>query len=284
MWFELSVLFAFCAMLCWGIGDFLIQKSVRKTGNIACHAFIGVIGTIILFPFIIKDLNIIFTNGNWIILAFSGVLAFLVGLINFKAFKEGKLAIVDVLLEIELPIAVILGVLVFKEKININQYLLMGAVLIGLILIAFRSGKYKFERGAVLALIAGIGLGLVDFVIAHVSKDISPLIAIWSAWFVIALSALAYIIKEGKINKLKKDFINYKALIISMSIIDTFAWLFYAFALSEGSLSLTTAITEAYPVIALFLGVWINKESIQKHQYLGIIITLIAVITLAINI
>ncbi len=31
---ELSILFAFCAMICWGFGDFLIQRTVRKIGDV----------------------------------------------------------------------------------------------------------------------------------------------------------------------------------------------------------------------------------------------------------
>jgi hypothetical protein len=38
MGFEIAVIIAFCAMICWGIGDFLIQRSVRKIGDIECLA------------------------------------------------------------------------------------------------------------------------------------------------------------------------------------------------------------------------------------------------------
>jgi drug/metabolite transporter (DMT)-like permease len=60
-----------------------------------------------------------------------------------------------------------------------------------------------------------------------------------------------------------------------MGIFDTLAWLFFAVALLENELSITTAITESYPVIAMFLGLWINRERIVSHQYWGAAIALV---------
>jgi uncharacterized membrane protein len=66
-----------------------------------------------------------------------------------------------------------------------------------------------------------------------------------------------------------------------MAIFDTASWIFYSFAVFNGEISIITAITESYPVVALFLGVWFNKEKIKKHQYLGAILTIIASFILA---
>jgi len=55
MAFETSILFAFAAMLSWGIGDFLIQRTVRKIGDLQTLTWIGIIGSIFLIPFAIKD-------------------------------------------------------------------------------------------------------------------------------------------------------------------------------------------------------------------------------------
>ena len=60
-----------------------------------------------------------------------------------------------------------------------------------------------------------------------------------------------------------------------MGIFDTLAWVFYAFAVSQNEISITTAITESYPAIALFLGIKFNKEKIKWHQYLGAVLALV---------
>ena len=54
-----------------------------------------------------------------------------------------------------------------------------------------------------------------------------------------------------------------------MGIFDMLAWLLYAFAVEGNEIALTIAITESYPAVALFLGLWLNHEKINWHQYCG---------------
>ncbi len=66
-----------------------------------------------------------------------------------------------------------------------------------------------------------------------------------------------------------------------MGIYDTLAWTFYALAVSQSSVSLTTAVTESYPAIGMFLGIVINKEKIVRHQLVGGIIAIACSVILA---
>ena len=56
---EIAVIFAFLAMLFWGIEDFLAQKSARKIGDFESLAVIMIIGAVIFTPFVIKDFNLL---------------------------------------------------------------------------------------------------------------------------------------------------------------------------------------------------------------------------------
>lgn len=60
MGIGVGITFAFIAMFCWGFGDFLIQKSTRKFGDWETLLLISLVGVIILFPFIYKDLPSLF--------------------------------------------------------------------------------------------------------------------------------------------------------------------------------------------------------------------------------
>lgn len=71
-------------------------------------------------------------------------------------------------------------------------------------------------------------------------------------------------------------------LILWMGIIDTAAWVFYSFAVYNENVGLVTAITESYPAVAIFLGVWLNKEKINWHQYLGAGLAIVSSVALAI--
>ncbi len=143
MAFETSILFAFAAMLCWGIGDFLIQRSVWKVGNVEALAFIGIIGSIGLLPFVAGEIPLIFAGGNLALLLFLGLLTFFVALLDFEALKKGKLSVIEVILELELPVTVFLGIYIFRESITISQLAAIALVFMGITLIATKTISFK---------------------------------------------------------------------------------------------------------------------------------------------
>ena len=81
-------------MLCWGFGDFFIQRTTRKIGDVESLAYIGVIGIIGLLPFVLKDFSLLFSLKNLLLLVLLGVITFVVALFNFEALKDGKLSII----------------------------------------------------------------------------------------------------------------------------------------------------------------------------------------------
>lgn len=286
MSFELSILAAFAAMFCWGIGDFLIQKVTRKTGNIETLAFIGLIGSLGLFPFVLGDLPLLFSTSNLVFLSFVGLMIFVFAVIDFEALKKGKLSVVEVILTVELPITVIFGFLFFKETLSTLQLVMILLVFVGIILIAtrsfFKSNPFKsLEKGVLIALAAAIGTALINFLTAFGSKQISPLLIIWFPWVVFTIISLVLIWRREGFQTLFKNAKQFKKPIIAMGLIDTAAWVFYATALLKNKLAVTTAITESYVAIALILGVLVNKEKILAYQYIGAAIALTASIMLA---
>ena len=179
MVFEWGLLAAFGAMFSWGIGDFLIQKTVRKIGDLESLTYIGIIGSIVLLPFVLQDIDIVFTKSNLILLLILGIITFLVAIINFESLKQGKLSVIEVILELELPVTIALGFLFFKESLSLQQLIVIALIFIGLILVATRSSHWKnffkrLEKGVFLGVLTAIGLGVVNFLTAVSSKQVSP--------------------------------------------------------------------------------------------------------------
>jgi drug/metabolite transporter (DMT)-like permease len=283
---EVSLIFAFAAMFCWGFGDFFIQKCARKIGDLESLAFIGIIGAIIILPFAIKDFNLISTY-NLLLLLVVSIVTFIAALFNFEALKEGKISIIDVIIELELPTTIILGFIFFRESLTSLQFLIIFFIFIGIILAATKSfshWKQRLEKGALLAFFAAIGMGFVNFLMAKSARDISPSITILGIWIITALFSLFFIWKREGFSKLIKNSKKFKCIILAMGIFDTLAWTFYILATSKNEISIITAITESYPAIALLLGVWINREKIRWYQWAGAGIALIASFILAFSI
>src|SRR3990167_7795052 len=95
MAFELGITLAFLAMLCWGFGDFLIQKSTRKFGDVETLFLISLFGAIILFPFIYLNLlEVMQSSKQLLILIVTSHLLLVAALLDYKALKHGKLVVV----------------------------------------------------------------------------------------------------------------------------------------------------------------------------------------------
>ena len=114
--FSLSVatgiVLAFVSMLCWGFGDFLIQRSARKIGDWETLFVITFFGSIVLLPFVWKSLPAVFSDNNsLIVLLIASVVIFVAALIDFEALKKGKLAVVEPIWAFEIPAAAFLAFL-----------------------------------------------------------------------------------------------------------------------------------------------------------------------------
>lgn len=278
---------AFLALVCWGIGDFFIQRSVRKVGDVHALFFIGVGSTLVLAPFVFSDV-LRLLGGDWIFLIGIGVFTFVMGIINFEALKRGKLSVVEVIFEIELPFTIVLGLFVFRETVTFMQLGLMGLVFVGVSLVAMRDYpphlSQRMEKGVVLALLTALGLGLLDFFTASAARSYSPLLAIWLPWATFTVAALLVMIRRGSFHHVPSQLRIFVWLLLPMVVLDVTAWVSYAYALEAGSLAIVTAITESYPALALVLGIWFNREVIKKHQALGAGLALVASIVLALTV
>lgn len=279
---EFGILAALGAMLCWGFGDFLIQKTTRRIGDIEALAVIGIIGSLGLFPLVFAEISLL-SFPAMLLMLILGVLTFVVGAIDFEALKQGKLSVIDVMLEIELPFTMILAFILFQETVSVMQGVLISIIFVGAVLLALGnlSWKAKMEKGALLALIAAVGMAGVNFLTAAGSRLASPVMAIWLPAVIFTVLSLVIIVQREGCKAFMRQAGKYKTLAIVMGIIDTLAWVLYAFSTVDNKIAIATAITESYPAIALMLGVAFNNEKIVPHQVLGGLMALVASISLA---
>jgi drug/metabolite transporter (DMT)-like permease len=289
MQMNYSIIFAFGAMVFWAIGDFLIQRMTRKMGNLSALVWINFIGSLVLLPFAIKDFHLLNSLESFLPLVILAVIDFVFGLILLKAYEQGKLSVVEIIMILELPLTVVLGVVFFKERLSTLQIFLILTIIVGAILISRRvrnlltrlwefitKRKRAWEKGAILALIAAVLSALYNFFVALNTKNLSPTLAIWFPWTISLFFLIVYLgFRRNWKNFFALSRQNMK-LIFWGSVIDVTAWVFFAMALSGRKLSITTAITESYPALAIFLAMQFNKEKISFRQIIGAILALTA--------
>lgn len=156
----LGIIFALTALVSWGFGDFFIQKTTRIVGIWKALFFIGVTGLFALSPFV-KNEVFHLEPRSLILLGLLGIVVVFTTLFDFEALRRGKIAIVEPLIGIELPITVGLSMSLGKEHLTPAQLVFIATVFIGIILaITIRHADLHyhrriFEKGIILAGVGG---------------------------------------------------------------------------------------------------------------------------------
>jgi drug/metabolite transporter (DMT)-like permease len=278
---------AFVAMLCWGFGDFLIQKSTRKIGNWETLFIICGFGTLILLPFVWKNIpDILFGDSKTIMILLGGsLILFVAALLDFEALKKGKLAVIEPIWSLEIPAAAILAFFILGEKISITQISIISVLIVGLMLVSLEEKysikKFFIEKGVVIAFFAAFVMGGANFFVGWGARVSDPLMINFVINIFVTIFTGIYLIWQGKLKKTFRDLSNNRGLLLPMAISDNAAWIAFAFAMSLAPIAIAVSLSESYIIVAVLLGLFINKEKLQKHQKFGLIIAIISAIVLA---
>lgn len=279
---------ALSSLFCWGFGDFFIQKSARHIGVWRTLFFIGLTGAIILLPFVKEDLpQLLLDSKSLLILGVVVAVSFLAALFDFEALKEGKIAIVEPIVGLELPIAVGLSVVIWGEQLEILHWVFIAAIFLGVTLSItihhsrLHYHKRIFERGAAFAGLAAIGMALTDFTVGVASQSVSPLVTVWVMHTLLGLFAFIYLISRGDAYKLIHDLEHDLKTVISVSLFDNFAWIFFALATVRIPISIATTISQSYIALAVILGLFVNREKLKPHQVFGVVLAVLGITALS---
>ncbi len=292
--FKISLIFAFLAMIFWGVGDFLIQKTIKKIGEFQTLLFINLFAGLALIPFVLKDFPLIFDWPNILLLIIMTIIDLLYSIFLFKAYNKGKLSVIEIALIGELPLTIFLGLIFFGEKLSFIETFLVLLIILGVFLISkskknwkekikeyFLGRKFVWEKGILFVFVAIIFSSFYNLLVAFNARTISAFTSIWFPWTLSSIFLLIYIIYKKGLKSSCKNIINYKKLIFFTALIDTAAWIFYALATQKEELSIITAIVAGYAVIAMILDIKINKQKIGNWQYLGAFFVFVGVIVIS---
>jgi drug/metabolite transporter (DMT)-like permease len=280
----MGILLALIALFSWGLGDFLIEKSTRRFGDWVALFYIAAFGSIVLFPFVYKDI-IPSLSVHGILLLIASVVILFAGLLDFEALRIGKISVIEPMYALEIPVAAILAAYVIHEKLSASQIIFMIALMIGIFLISTRSfhafKSIHTEKGIWQALIATIGMGAVNFLFGVGSRETSPLMVNWFTSFFIAIVTLVYLIFTSRANEIVADIKKRKLLVLGVSLFDNLAWVAFSYSMLFIPIAIATGISEGYIAFAGALGLVINKEKLKSHQWAGFFLVVISVVLLA---
>ena len=287
MTIEVGIGLAFVAMLCWGFGDFLIQRSARKLGDWETLFVITFFGVIVLLPFVYKNIGSLFvgSNTNLLILVSSALVLLCAALLNFEGFKRGKISVLEPLMSFEIPAAALLAFFFLGDNISWMQIFVIIILIINLFLVSFRgrflSKNFLLEKGVIIFLFGAILMGSADFLLGWGSRVTDPLLANFVLNVIMASVSFIFIVFRGGISKLVSDIKKNPAQVLAMSITDNVAWIAYSFAMVLVPIAIATGLSESSIIIAVLLGLFVNKEKLQRHQKIGLVGAIASAIVLA---
>ncbi len=278
---------SFVAMLCWGFGDFWIQRSTRKVGDWETLFIMTAFGTVVLLPFVWKTLPAIFMNGGQTltILILASVVLFVAALLDFEGLRLGKLSVVEPIWSFEIPVSAFLAFVIIAERVSFAQMILVFLLLIFLIMVAFRGTKVSWsffiERGVIIAFLGALMMGASNFFMGWGGRISDPLMVNFFTDAVLMILTGLYLVASGSWRHVGRDLRANLTTLLPMSIADKAAWVAYVFAMSLAPIAVATALSESYIIIAVLLGLYVNKERIQIHQKVGLVGAVLTALVLA---
>lgn len=284
---TLGIILSLGALIFWGFGDFFIQKSTRDVGDVPALFYIGAFGGIVLLPFVLPDLHLLASGTLLILLLLASFATFFGSLFDFEALKEGKIAIIEPIIGLELPLIVGLSIALHGEHLTILQTGAMVLVFFGILLcvtnhkVRIRSHKDLFERGVVFAGLGAIGMALFSFLLGVSSQASSPLLAVWFVFAGGAVLCFLLLAVERRLGSLVTGIKKFTLPVLAESAFDTAAWLCFSAATVYLPISIVTSISESYIALAVFLGLFVNHERIKRHQLIGALVAFAGVLVLA---
>jgi len=285
----IGIIISFGAAMMWGIGDFFIQRSTRKVGDWETLFVLCAFGMIVLFPFVFQNLKILFDGSHVqdiLITSASGLALFFAALLILQGMKVGKLSIIEPLYPLEIITAGIISYFILVEKLSVIEVILIAVLILCFILLSTQErGKLKLrnlflEKGVLMVASGSILMGVADFFMGWGARVTDALTVNFMVNIIITIITLVYLIYNRRLFKLFSDIKEFPRLFLAMSVFDNAGWVLYAYAMSIAPIAIVTTITESSIIMAIFLGLIINKERLQRHQYIGIIGAVVCAVAL----
>lgn len=287
MEFEFGILFALFTLFLWGGGDFLIQRTTRQIGNWETVFLIGLFGTILLTPFVYRDVIRYLSAASIIaVLAVASIFGLVASLFDFESLKKGKIAAVEPILALEIPTVAVLSLIFLKEVLSLLELFLIAVIIIGLVLVSLREHNFKLlrskglEKGVILMTIAAILMGGTAFFVGYGSRITNPLFVNWFVALIATVFMAAYLFFKGTLPRLVKNVLKSPKLVFTTCLFDNLAWISFAAAVLFIPITIAMTLSENFIAVAVLLGLIVNREMLRLHQKIGFVLALAGTVVL----
>ncbi len=283
---DIGLVYAVVAIIGWGIGDFLIQRSARKVGDWEALFFVTFFAAVALYPFCYSALKGL-SSFDLMVLFLTSFIILAASLLDFESMRVGKMAVVEPIYAMEVPVTIALATFIVGEHLAPVQLGLIAILIVSVYLISTKHfGRVRMkmlERGVIGALLTSFGMGASNFLYGFTSRAAGPLMVLWFTSVFMAVATFAYLLYHEKIGSIATHIRHNGRLLFAVGFFDMVAWIGYSASTLSLPIGLVTGLTESYIACAVLLGLTFNKEKLLFHQKVGLVAAVCAAITLALT-
>jgi drug/metabolite transporter (DMT)-like permease len=283
-----AIIFALISYVSWGMGIFFETVAARRIDSYSFTFWGLLIGTILSSLYVPFALTLVQNFTLPLIFLNLFLALFFIGgtIIYYEALKYENRSLVGTVASAFPVFIVIFSLIFFQEEIGLLQFLAIGITLVGLILsmLDFKEilhRKNVINKGVIFALIASVSWAIY---FTFVKLLIDKVGWFWPNYIVFLMFPLVFLyMKFKKIHlQIPKAGNIILPVIISTVLVRIAEWS-YNFAITKGMVSVVAPISGANPTLFIVLSFLFLKDPIKKRQIIGIIVTLIGIVTLSLT-
>ncbi|MCH8109541.1 MAG: DMT family transporter [Chloroflexi bacterium] len=281
-----SIVFGLLAAFGWGVSDFVAALIAKRVGILrtAFGVHLSSVSVTTIYLLLAPSLSLVSAT-QWVVLAGVATLGFVTYLCFYKALQLGPIAIVSPIVGAYAMIVILLAVVVTGERLSGIQIIAVSASIGGVVLTSLNLRNLKnrqrlIGKGALYGLVAMVGLGLSQYSIGILSRDMGWFLPIYvSRLFTFAMLAPVSLIWRQ---------LPWQRLTVLLGVGVAFAGITETaglFAFSRGTeigvISIVAAASTIYPILPVLGGLLIFRERLSPNQWAGLVIAMAGLLILA---
>lgn len=279
-----GILLGLLSALFWGTGDFLAKKAVDRIGPYATLFFMFATGSIFL------GIGAFFF-GSWVngpspALLLGTFLSSLFCVFGYYflyyGFQVGSLSVVSTITSAGALVSVGLSIVLLKEWPTPLQFLAIGMVITGVILVSFRKEQgteaLKRSKGLVPAVLSAFFFGSYVVLVKMVSHETGPFLPVF------LIRGIGVVLIGGILVRRKELSLPPRPIwkvLAAIGFLDAVAFISLIAGIQLALVSIVSPLSSLFTVVTVALARIFLKERLQYHQLAGFLFVTCGVILLS---
>lgn len=283
-----SVMFGVIAAVSWGIADFLaavISKRLGILGTVFGVHVASVAATTIYLVFVLDPTMP--SLGQLAALFGISLLAVVTYLAFYRSLQIGPVAVISPIVSTYAVVVILLAVLFLGERLSAFQTIGVVGTIVGIVVASMnprtlRRKETLIGAGVLLGILATLGLGLWQFAIGVLSREIGWFLPIYISR-VVTLAYITPIVAARHSWPWRQASVLLLIGVSVVGLVETVGLFAFARGSEIGIISIVAAASITYPVIPVLGGLAIFRERLSLLQWSGLLIALVGLLVLTLT-